>query len=159
MRAQVNPLQVASLTTSLAPVAIRSLSKLAEAFSIGDETSSTVSTNQSSTQSSQETSSTNEKSGFGQLYQSLEQKLKSLLKQIPGLGDSDTSLSVSIDAEGKLSLKSDDPAVDTQAAEQWLNDQHQLTELANKTLQAKQDHQWKLGLSVQDASEQLNFRF
>lgn len=137
----MDPLQIASLTTALAPLATRTLSGLVNAVTPEPTFRQALanSTTRDSTRTASATSGAD--SDFQGLYQDLQNALEKILKQFPGIKD---SIELEVDPQGRFHVRSPDhPA--TSQLEQWLNQQHDLNELAASTVDAKQRWQWNSG--------------
>lgn len=157
----MNPLQIAALTTSLAPVAARSLEHVVDAVTgQGSEFLRRL--------RSQQTEATNEESNASEVglattgFQSLYKKLQASLEQLLGsVSQSDAAQwQVEIQTGGKISLRETSGVVGSQqrqAIEDWLNQNEDLGSVAHQTLAAKQKQDWQQGLATSSSSS-LNFR-
>ena len=140
----MDPLQIASLTTALAPLATRTLSGLVDAVTPDNSFHQvlTRSTNPSSPGSAD--SAGDPDSSFQALYEDLQKALEQVLKQFPGIKD---SVELEVDSQGRFHVHTSNHSA-SRELEQWLNQNHDLNELAARTVEAKEQWQWNSGSSM-----------
>lgn len=150
----MNPLNLASMATHLAPLATRTVAGLADALGSGSATFLETLTNRDATvdetsEATESYPSTTPDGAFAQRYAQLQRKLQELLDSVAGVSGDAIPWQIGVDSQGRLELSAPEGDVDParlSTLEQWLNANHELTRLGAAAYAAKQQQDWSSGL-------------